>query len=684
MRQKSPIPGISFRVFSDVLSSQAHSESKVIKNDPVLRQSDFYEHFLFFIGIAYHPNKFAGELIKIEKYLCARQNLLSDIELGIYYHLKGFLISKKGTDNLHIVFDALNNSLVHLNHAKSRAARYYSSRVSDTYAQVLQSIGFYADALVLFQESLKIKKTFKDEPAVALTHGNLGRLYFEIGNFQKGLKHLQLDLKITRKTGGHESLLSKLMNQAAMGMIEMNKFKTAKKIIEQSLIYAESSGPESSFFAMYTMAYYFLQTRETVFTQKIISKLQEIHLEKAEDIYTGIYQSRIDYLSAMLALLVDKPSEAIGFFKKSEKVFIDDFSNSLTEKARFYYNMSEAYYRSGLLNESSAQLRKALSFLDKTENTPLRKKYEETLKERFRDAWLLHSAGRFIGQGQIETILDGTGEDVSRSETTEVGVMFSDIRDFTKLAEGMNAGDLVELLNKYLSTMSKYIHLQGGNIDKYIGDAIMASFYPNDKSGMSAAEKSCISALMMKYELRRFNRYLPSGTPEIQAGIGINFGTCVCGLIGTAEKKSVSVIGDTVNTASRIEGLTKLLGADIIISEPLYGQLPGNHIFIIRPLGKYKLKGKNIPVVLAELMGIDNHSAETDSLKEEIKLVNKTLNQFYLADLPGAYSGFKELYNLARKHKRSSGYKYMTDYTRLLLDSGIPNEWDGSFEILAK
>ena len=339
-----------------------------------------------------------------------------------------------------------------------------------------------------------------------------------------------------------------------------------------------------------------------------------------------------------------KPAVATKYFQKAEEVYINDFTNSITEKAHFYYYQSQALDKSGYYNESSFQLRKAISLLDQTENTRLRKEYENTLKERHKDGWLLHTAGRFIGQEQIEMILNETGKEGFQGKSSDIAIMFSDIRDFTKLSEGIEANSLIELLNRYLGTMSKYIHIQGGIIDKYIGDAIMALYFPNSTTKLSVVENACISALMMKQELIRFNRQLPAGKNKIKAGIGINYGSCVSGMIGTPQKRSLSVIGDAVNIASRMEGLTKVMGATIIISEPLFSRLPKNHNFIIRPLGKFRLMGKTIPLSLAELMGIDDNSREANSQKTEIGLMEKVLLDFSSANFSQAYQGFTDLF----------------------------------------
>ena len=684
MKNTSPIAGISNKVFSEIIFVQTKKENPVIQEGLKSIQSKLPDCILFFIGIAYNPIKYKKEVTLTEAFLSGHQHLLSDFELGIYYHVKGFLNFKKGPNHYHIVFESLNKSRDYLNAMSEKPARYYSARVSDTYAQVLQTIGFYKDALLLFQESLKIKREFNDEQSVALTHGNLGRLNFGIGNFKQAIKHLELDLKILDKSAGEESLKSKMMNQIASCLIELQDFQGAIKYIDRSIQHAKAAGKEAEFFAQYTLAYYYLQTHEVVKSKQIISTLRKLSGKEVNPENKKQLQSRIDYLLGLMALFNGKPSVARTYFLKTEEAYINDFANSITEKAHFYYYQSQALDKSGFYNESSFQLRKAISLLDQTENIGLRKEYENILKERHKDGWLLHTAGRFIGQEQIEMILNETGKEGFQGKSSDIAIMFSDIRDFTKLSEGIDANSLIELLNQYLGTMSKYIHIQGGIIDKYIGDAIMALYFPNSTTKLSVVENACISALMMKQELIRFNRQLPEGKNKIQAGIGINYGNCISGMIGTPQKRSLSVIGDAVNIASRIEGLTKVMGATIIVSESLYKLLPKNHNFILRPLGKYKLMGKSMPVALAELVGTDDNSEEAISMKEEIEEVEKALSDFSAKHLDKAETIFNKLYDRAVHQPRSKGYKFMADSAKDLIERGAPKNWDGSIEILIK
>jgi class 3 adenylate cyclase/HAMP domain-containing protein len=155
----------------------------------------------------------------------------------------------------------------------------------------------------------------------------------------------------------------------------------------------------------------------------------------------------------------------------------------------------------------------------------------------------------------------------------ELVILFSDIRSFTTISEGMNPGDLVNSLNRYFSGQVDVIMNRNGIVDKYIGDAIMA-FWGAPRKRDDDALQSVLSALDMISALEGFNdQQRRLNKPEFRIGIGINYGEVTVGNIGSERKMDYTVIGDPVNLASRLEGLTKTYHAELLISEKLYTEL---------------------------------------------------------------------------------------------------------------
>jgi PAS domain S-box-containing protein len=172
--------------------------------------------------------------------------------------------------------------------------------------------------------------------------------------------------------------------------------------------------------------------------------------------------------------------------------------------------------------------------------------------------------GRYVSGEVRDAIL--AGQDMLGGREMEVSVLFCDLRDFTALSSTMSAHDLVDLLNRYFTTMVAAITEQRGVVDKFIGDAVMAVFGAPQKDE-SHALHAVLAARGMMRRLRDFNiEQKKRGMPELRIGIGIASGKVVAGNLGSELRKSYTVVGDTVNLASRIESLTKNL-APVLLNE---------------------------------------------------------------------------------------------------------------------
>ncbi|MEO0985161.1 MAG: GAF domain-containing protein [Cyanobacteria bacterium J06639_14] len=218
---------------------------------------------------------------------------------------------------------------------------------------------------------------------------------------------------------------------------------------------------------------------------------------------------------------------------------------------------------------------------------------------------------RYMTPGVAEQVM-ALGEDMlMRGERREVTVLFSDIRGYTTLTENLEAGKVVEMLNAYFETMVEAVFNYEGTLDKFIGDAIMA-VYGAPLPLQNHAWASVQSALDMRQRLIRFNsERITQNQPEIRIGIGISSGEVVSGNIGSQRKMEYTVIGDGVNLSSRLEGVTKQYGCDIVLSEHTY-ELCQDKIWV-RELDKTRVKGKNQPVSIYELIDFQSNSLESET-----------------------------------------------------------------------
>jgi adenylate cyclase len=183
-------------------------------------------------------------------------------------------------------------------------------------------------------------------------------------------------------------------------------------------------------------------------------------------------------------------------------------------------------------------------------------------------------------------------------ERKTVAVLFSDLRGFTTFSENAQPSEVVVRLNQYFDRMVYAVTSNGGTVDKFIGDAVMAVF-----GGLiplkNPAESALDAALAMRAELVKLNvEWASKGLGPLDNGIGVHFGDVLQGPIGSSERKEFTVIGDVVNTASRLESATKEMHSPVLISDALAAALPAERRSRLTTLGEVKLKGKELPVTV--------------------------------------------------------------------------------------
>ncbi|MBV9088129.1 MAG: adenylate/guanylate cyclase domain-containing protein, partial [Acidobacteriaceae bacterium] len=240
--------------------------------------------------------------------------------------------------------------------------------------------------------------------------------------------------------------------------------------------------------------------------------------------------------------------------------------------------------------------------------TSYRMIFEEREKRKIRKSF-----SQYVSPGVIRLIEQNPDKYFKPGgELKQLTVMFSDIRGFTSISEGLSPNDLVLLLNEYLGEMTDLVFQFWGTLDKYIGDAVMAfwgSPIPRDDHALQA----CLCALRMHSRLRELNRnWVAQGKEQLSIGIGINTGMMNVGNMGSTKRLAWTVMGDNVNLASRLEGLNKKYGTGIVISEFTSVQVEGR--FVCRELDCIRVKGKHQPVKIFELLDVAENSASYEDL----------------------------------------------------------------------
>jgi class 3 adenylate cyclase/HAMP domain-containing protein len=260
-------------------------------------------------------------------------------------------------------------------------------------------------------------------------------------------------------------------------------------------------------------------------------------------------------------------------------------------------------------------------------------------------------------------------------DNRNLSILFSDIRSFTSISEGMAPDDLVNSLNRYFSGQVDIIYNRKGIVDKYIGDAIMAFWGAPEKHDDDALQ-SVLAGLDMIDALASFNANQKKlGKPEFRIGVGINYGEVTVGNIGSERKMDYTVIGDSVNLASRMEGLTKTYHSDLLITENVYAEL------------QKKISGPDAPKLHFRLLDTVAVKGKTKGVK--IYTVKRVLSQpeaaawqahnqgmllYYKQSFREAAEKFKEAYRLLDKDfNAESLFRRCAEYAA----SPPPADWDG-------
>lgn len=289
-----------------------------------------------------------------------------------------------------------------------------------------------------------------------------------------------------------------------------------------------------------------------------------------------------------------------------------------------------------------------------------------------RNRYLRRAFSSYVSPELVTEILQDPDKLKLGGETKNITVLFSDIRGFTTLSELITPVTLVSILNSYLSPMTQIIMDQHGTLDKYIGDAIMAIFgAPVDVS--NHPERACKVALYMLKNLEKLNQeWKERDWPHISIGIGINTGEAIVGNMGTDIRFEYTAIGDTVNLASRLEGLNKLYGTEIIISKSALEGLPSSQFFV-RELDLVRVMGKEQPISIFEL--IDFHPGDP----EKATLVSSftdALQTYRERNFKAAWKKFADILKTFPGERPSILYlKRCSEY----IEQPPPANWDGVF-----
>tara|TARA_A100001037_G_scaffold125154_1_gene113501 strand:- start:627 stop:1682 length:1056 start_codon:yes stop_codon:yes gene_type:complete len=248
---------------------------------------------------------------------------------------------------------------------------------------------------------------------------------------------------------------------------------------------------------------------------------------------------------------------------------------------------------------------------------------EEAERRQTRDAF-----SKYLSPAMVEQVVDDPALLTLGGAKREMTLLFCDVRGFTSISELFDAEGLTVLINKLLTPLTDIILAKNGTIDKYMGDCIMA-FWNAPLDDPKHAEDGCRSALAMVQAMAPLNASLEQEAKEegrkhldLKVGLGLNSGDAVVGNMGTAQRMDYSVLGDTVNTAARLEGQSKTYGVDIVIGPNTYAEVTQ---FAVVELDLIQVKGKTVGLQIYALLGDEEVAKDPAfiSVKEAISSMIK-------------------------------------------------------------
>jgi len=283
---------------------------------------------------------------------------------------------------------------------------------------------------------------------------------------------------------------------------------------------------------------------------------------------------------------------------------------------------------------------------------------------------------RYIDPGIADQLL-GDGTDIMGGQDTAATLLFSDVRGFTTITETLGAQGTVSLLNEYFDIMVEAISEQGGMVDKFIGDAIMAAFgipvgHDDDEDRGVRAGINMISRLW-EWNVEREKE----GKMPVDMGLGLNTDSIVAGNIGSSKRMDYTMIGDGVNLAARLESACKQYSARILISDFTYAKLKGT--YQIRYIDDVVVKGKTEPVGVREVL--DYHNKDTfPNLMDTVNHFNEGREHYRGGNWDKATRSFKECLKANSEDKLSQTYIERCD----ILKKQNPKDWDGVWVMTSK
>ena len=284
--------------------------------------------------------------------------------------------------------------------------------------------------------------------------------------------------------------------------------------------------------------------------------------------------------------------------------------------------------------------------------------------------------GQYVPSELVEEMAEHPESVSMEGESREMTILFSDVRGFTTISEGLDPKELTLLMNEFLTPLSRVVYKYRGTIDKYMGDCIMA-FWGAPLPDVAHARNALLAGIEMQATLKALQPHFKErGWPEIRVGVGINTGRVSVGNMGSEIRVAYTVMGDEVNLASRLEGITKQYGVGIIVGENTRNAVTD---FIYRELDHVRVKGKDKPVAIYEPIGLLTETSK--AVQDEVKLFHEVRRLYRKQDWDQAEL---QLMNLQRMSPGTALYGIYAERVVYFRKNPPATDWDGVFVFQTK
>ncbi len=468
------------------------------------------------------------------------------------------------------------------------------AEVYDSLANLLIRRGKAALALSFARKSMEIKRALGERHGTAISHGTAGRALTLLSRYDEAAQEFEIDLAIARELGANYTA-ARVLNY--LGEVEYLRGRHDQAAQYHEEAHALQADPEHSAHAHLGLARVHLSRRRLTESESACDQAAAIltsfpNLREVANLLRGIRG----------AIAWRNGDHETGEAELEASVAVLQAGGYPIVTIEILYQLRDFYQERGARAKAVEVMARALDLLSECGSERGVQDVEDWLRtvdfpnlarmalERYFPAWL------------IDEMLTGRLRRIP-SHRQNVVVLFTDIRDFTVLTEGLEPETLVELLCEWFSEAARIVRRHGGYVDKFIGDAVMALFGVPE-AGESMAAAAIQAAIEMREALDTMNmrrRFL--GRKEFRVGIGIDSGEAVIGFIGSHLRQSYTAVGEVVNTASRLESATKDADCDILISARVESAQRQTRVAETQFVGNLTLKGIGQAVPAFKVLG---------------------------------------------------------------------------------